>query len=95
MNGVQNVQNKKFSYSGLLSDLITNEFLSICALSCECVVAEAIAHVDLSRGEYDSALKARSKPSLSRDDLLMFQSIAIIDTANYSEYIALRKDRKE
>lgn len=68
--------------SGWLAALLTTESLSICALSCEAVVAEAMAqietHHDGPKGcAKDSSLKKRPTASLKRDDLLMFQSIAI------------------
>ena len=64
-----------------LSDLVIGEALSICSLSCEAVVAEAMAHIEVSSNEGKSAvvpsLKKRPGASLKRDDLLMLQSLAI------------------
>lgn len=73
--------------SGWLASLLANECLSISLLSCEAVVAEAIAHVETRQPEgTGSPSKPKSNPpllverpgvSLKRDDLLMFQSTAI------------------
>lgn len=69
--------------SGWLADMLLSEALSICALSCEAVVAEAIAHVELSANpdtshkSVASTLKKRPGASLSRSDLLMFQSVSV------------------
>ena len=67
--------------SGWLAEILTEESLSICALSCEAVVAEAMAHIethDPSNGKLRaSSLLKRPTASLKRNDLLMFQSIAI------------------
>jgi hypothetical protein len=67
--------------SGWLAALLTTESLSICALSCEAVVAEAMAQIEHhdgpKGGSKDSSLKKRPTASLKRGDLLMFQSIAI------------------
>ncbi|KAG7349177.1 Dock homology region 2 domain containing protein [Nitzschia inconspicua] len=67
---------------GWLASLLTNESLSICAISCEAVVAEAMAHIETQDMACKSdmeriALENRPTASLKRDDLLMFQSIAI------------------
>jgi len=69
---------------GWLSDLLINEGLSICALSCEVVVAEAMAHIEASTIDgkktpsgKTSALKKRPGAALKRADLLMFQSLGI------------------
>jgi len=69
---------------GWLSDLLINEGLSICALSCEAVVAEAMAHIEASTIDgkktpsgKTSALKKRPGAALKRADLLMFQSLGI------------------
>ena len=67
--------------SGWLAELLTSESLSICALSCEAVVAEAMAQIHQDSPKVSSAkasaLKNRPTASLKRKDLLMFQSIAI------------------
>jgi hypothetical protein len=69
--------------SGWLADLLLSEALSICALSCEAVVAEAIAHVELSakastaHTPIASTLKKRPGAKLKRSDLLMFQSMSV------------------
>lgn len=57
--------------SGWLAELLTNESLSICALSCEAVVAEAMAHMESKESDKEPTA------TLDRSDLLMFQSIAI------------------
>jgi hypothetical protein len=67
---------------GWLASMLTSESLSICALSCEAVVAEAMAHIEsqevASKSEASKAsLIQRPTAALNRDDLLMFQSIAI------------------
>lgn len=68
---------------GWLGELIISEGLSLCSLSCEAVVAEAMAHIEVvtnRKGKAPSAvpsLKKRPGASLKRVDLLMFQSIAI------------------
>mmetsp|Transcript_27834 Transcript_27834/g.67387 ORF Transcript_27834/g.67387 Transcript_27834/m.67387 type:complete len:1050 (-) Transcript_27834:115-3264(-) len=69
--------------SGWLASLLAGECLSICALSCEAVVAEALAHIEMQDTSHrsdrglQSSLKSRPTASLRRSDLLMFQSIAI------------------
>jgi hypothetical protein len=68
--------------SGWLAEILTRESLSICALSCEAVVAEAMAHMETQETtkrstSKSSSLKKRPTATLKRDDLLMFQSIAI------------------
>ena len=72
--------------SGWLATLLAGESLSIASLSCEAVVAEAIAHVETSSpGKSWSPTKLSTSPSsgarpgasLKRDDLLMFQSVSI------------------
>jgi hypothetical protein len=68
--------------SGWLAGLLASESLSICSLSCEAVVAEAMAHIETqdttkAAAAKSSALKKRPTASLKRGDLLMFQSIAI------------------
>lgn len=70
---------EKLPNSGWLAHIIMSESLSTCALSCESVVDEAIAHIEVSRRQLSttSALKKRPGATLSRDDLLMFQSVAI------------------
>mmetsp|Transcript_42396 Transcript_42396/g.102457 ORF Transcript_42396/g.102457 Transcript_42396/m.102457 type:complete len:2457 (+) Transcript_42396:97-7467(+) len=68
--------------SGWLAELLTTEALSICSQSCQTVVAEAMAHIETQSGKKngsrpDDAAKQNSNATLSRNDLLMFQSIAI------------------
>jgi len=64
---------------GWLSDMVIGEALSVCALSCEAVVAEAMAHMEVSDAQSSSmpTLKNRPGAALKRADLLMFQSLAI------------------
>lgn len=74
---------ERLPLSGWLADMLLTEALSICALSCEAVVAEAIAHVELSakantaHTSIASTLKKRPGAKLRRSDLLMFQSISV------------------
>lgn len=65
--------------SGWLSDLVLNETLTVCVSSCESLVEEAIAQIELSRGEMPltSSLRKRQGTALKSEDLLVFQSIAI------------------
>ena len=68
--------------SGWLAEILTRESLSISALSCEAVVAEAMAHIEENETKKSSSpasvsLNTRPTAALTRDDLLMFQSIAI------------------
>ena len=69
--------------SGWLAKLLTSESLSVCALSCEAVVAEAMAHIETqnespqANSSKSSSLKKRPTATLKRSDLLMFQSVAI------------------
>jgi hypothetical protein len=66
---------KKLPGSGWLAFLLANEALSICALSCEAVVAEAISHIEsVSHVKREGGQR---KLQLERVDLLMFQSLAI------------------
>lgn len=66
---------------GWLSDIVVDEALSVCSLSSEAVVAEALAHIEVSRQDANkgvaSSLKKRPGAALQRDDLLMFQSLSI------------------
>jgi len=75
-NGVE-----KLPHSGWLARLIIVDSLSVCALSCEAVVAEAIAQIEESSQHgsptKDSSLKKRPGASLKRADLLMFQAMGI------------------
>lgn len=64
-----------------LARLLADEAFSICSLSCEAVVASAVAHIEfsnttksLNQGE---RLKKLPGMQLERGDLLMFQSISI------------------
>lgn len=70
--------------AGWLSNLVIEEALSVCSLSSEAVIAEALAHAEVSRhdpGKHSSgvtpSLKRRPGAALQRDDLLMFQSLSI------------------
>jgi len=67
--------------AGWLASLLTNESLSICALSCETVVTEAIANIETKGSQGNEKIPQRSsrsvQRSLKRSDILMFQSIAI------------------
>ena len=68
--------------NGWLASILTNESLSMCALSCEAVVVEAIANIETqdsrnSNTPLQSSLKRRPTAFLKRADLLMFQSIAV------------------
>ena len=66
--------------TGWLASLLANESLSICALSCEAVVTEAIASIESQTSKNDKTPLRGTRsvqPSLTRSDLLMFQSIAI------------------
>jgi hypothetical protein len=68
--------------TGWLSELLSRECLSICSLSCEAVVAEAMAHIETHEdttkpSDEKSSLKKRPTATLKREDLLMLQSIAI------------------
>jgi hypothetical protein len=75
---------ERLPVSGWLADIVLTEGLSVCALSCEAVVAEAMAHAEVSRVDTSyspplmaSSLKKRPGAALKRGDLLMFQSLAI------------------
>ena len=77
---------EKLPRAGWLSDLLTKESLSICSLSSESVVAEAMAHIEVTRQESSlspsqhriaPSLKKRPGASLKRSDLLMFQALSI------------------
>lgn len=79
---------ERLPVTGWLADIVLSEGLSVCALSCEAVVAEAMAHAEVSRTEASrspssipssmaSSLKKRPGAALKRGDLLMFQSLAI------------------
>lgn len=67
--------------SGWLAHLLTTESLSICSLSCEAVVAEAMAQIETQENKppssKPSSMKKRPSAFLKRADLLMFQSMAI------------------
>jgi hypothetical protein len=66
---------KKLPESGWLAFVLADEALSICALSCEAVVAEAISHIEsVSHVKREGGQR---KLQLERVDLLMFQSLAI------------------
>lgn len=75
---------KRIPVCGWLSDLVIDEALSVCSLSSEAVVAEALAHVEVSRQEQGKqsfgvtpSLKRRPGAALQRDHLMMFQSLSI------------------
>lgn len=68
-------------HSGWLADLLMSEALSICTLSCEVVVAEALA-MTCTPGRTESPFKhssTKNRPgaALKRDELLVMQSIAV------------------
>jgi hypothetical protein len=63
--------------SGWLADLLVNESLLICSLSCEVFVTEAIAHIETSQYSAGSPLQDRPGKSLTKQDLLLFQSIGL------------------
>ena len=68
--------------NGWLADLLLGEALAVCSLSCEAVVAEAMAHLESTQPEANGspsskALVSRPGKSLTRVDLLVFQSTAI------------------
>lgn len=65
--------------SGWLADLLIGEGLSVSALSSEAIVAEAMAQLEVNRTESTESLSLRKRPgaALSRDDLLMFQSLGL------------------
>lgn len=71
-------EGEKLPKSGWLAQLLIDECLTICAQSCESV-NEALAHIELSRGQSWTVSSLRKRPgaSLNRDDLLMLQSMAI------------------
>lgn len=75
---------QRLPVSGWLSDLVIDEALGVCSLSSEAVVAEALAHIEVSRHDpgkqgagVASSLKKRPGAALQRDDLLMFQSLSV------------------
>lgn len=71
-------KDNKLPRSGWLARRLTDEALSICALSCEAVVAEAIAQIEHANiGPKSSQEEAQRKSQLDRADLLLFQSSAI------------------
>jgi hypothetical protein len=84
--------------AGWLVSLLTNEALSISALSSEAVVAEALAHIEMvNKGSGNlrtpaltSALKKRPGAALQRGDLLMFQSLAIHSIVSLYELVLRR-----
>jgi len=69
--------------SGWLADLLVNESLLVCSLSCEIFVSEAIAHMETKKQEAKGtpvtspALLDRPGRSLTKEDLLLFQSIGL------------------
>ena len=80
--------------SGWLARLLADEALSVCALSCEAVVAEAMAQVELSNDKThqktDRSHKKRKSFQLERRDLLMFQSLAIHAITAFYELVLRR-----
>jgi hypothetical protein len=70
----------KLPQSGWLAELLIGEGLSVSSLSSEAIVAEAIAQLEVtSTGSTASTMSLRKRPgaALSRDDLLMFQSLGL------------------
>jgi hypothetical protein len=69
--------------SGWLAELLLNEALSICSLSCQTIVNEATAQILQSQEAYHESERTtkgyRKKPVsvVKRDDLLVFQSYAM------------------
>lgn len=91
-----------FPVNGWLANLLSNECLSICALSSEVVVAEAMAQLETqsqgatrSPNTRVSELRKRPGAALKRDDLLMFQSIAIHSITCLHELIFRRHSMDE
>jgi hypothetical protein len=83
--------------SGWLAELVVGEGLSVCSLSCEAVVAEAMAHIEVSRPDNAStplskatSLRKRPGAALKREDLLMFQSLAIHAITSVYEVVLRR-----
>ncbi|CAB9498009.1 expressed unknown protein [Seminavis robusta] len=77
---VSSSEDGKLPQSGWLAFLLANEALSVCALSCEAVVAEAIAHIGHAQNNANNKGgegETQRKLQLERGDLLMFQSLAI------------------
>ena len=69
---------EKLPRSGWLARLLITDCLSICATSCEAVVAEAIAHIESSGNSHGQTSKPRRPEAvLKRADLLMFQAMGI------------------
>ncbi|GAX13614.1 hypothetical protein FisN_14Lh378 [Fistulifera solaris] len=70
----------KLPQSGWLAELLIGEGLSVSSLSSEAIVAEAIAQLEVtSTGSTTSTMSLRKRPgaTLSRDDLLMLQSLGL------------------
>jgi len=68
--------------SGWLARLLTQEGLSVCSLSCEAVVAQAMAQIESSdknqvKDDSSKSTKQQTSLQLARADLLAFQSLAI------------------
>jgi hypothetical protein len=91
-----------FPTNGWLANLLSTECLSICALSSEVVVAEAMAQLETqsqraARSPTHRASELRKRPgaSLKRDDLLMFQSLAIHSITLLHELIFRRHSMDE
>lgn len=77
--------------SGWLAQILADEALSVCALSCEAVVAEAMAQVELSNDKSHQKTDKKSQSfQLERRDLLMFQSLAIHAVTCFYELVLRR-----
>jgi hypothetical protein len=78
--------------SGWLADLLVNESLLICSLSCEVFVAEAIAHIETSQHQAPSGSPLENRPghTLTTQDLLLFQSIGMHSIACVHELLIRR-----
>lgn len=77
---------------GWLADILVSESLVICSLSCEVFVSEAIAHIETSQHTTasDSPLQTRPGQSLTKQNLLLFQSIGLHSIACVHELLIRR-----
>jgi len=77
---------------GWLARLLADEALSVCALSCEAVVAEAVAQVESSnnKSQQNRDQSKKSPFQLERSDLLMFQGLAIHAITAFYELVLRR-----
>ncbi|KAI2508349.1 hypothetical protein MHU86_6023 [Fragilaria crotonensis] len=77
---------------GWLAELLVSESLMICSLSCEVFVSEAIAHIETSQHliPSDSPLQTRPGHTLTKHDLLLFQSIGLHSIACVHELLVRR-----